>query len=259
MSDPDPLTSALERFLAADGELPRSPGFLRLVRKNPDLAGRFAGLPDGPPADDLEDRLRWAHARWEAGQPVDVAFASRLEAEAQGHPRAWVPAVRLHVGVSETRERRARAELSDQDLPYVPPGELHPLAVEVLGAGERVLTALHHDWLRRLTGWVAEALLADAAACGFWFWPVLRSLDDRALSGPLRKTAWIRRGAPGAAGMAVAYRGRLGLPIATDFARLSTTEAAVAAIALLSDRRGAGGGLSPEPLRENPSERDPQG
>ncbi len=249
MSDPDLLTPALDRFLAAGEELPRSPGFLRLIRKHPELAARFARLPE--PADDLEAQLRWAHARLEAGHPVDQSLAARLEAEAQGHPRAWVPAVRLHVAVSEARERRARAELSDQDLPYVPPGELHPLAVEVLGAGERVLTALHHDWLRRLTGWLAEALLADAAACGFWFWPVLRSLDDRALSGPLRKTAWTRRGAPGAAGMAVAYRGRLGLPIATDFARLSGSEAAVAAIALLSDRRGAGGGavVSPDPVR----------
>ena len=133
-----------------------------------------------------------------------------LERRAEGDARWWVPAARLHMLASPDRERAARVALSGQDLPYVFPGELNPLQVEVLAAADRVLPALHVDWARRLAAFAAEALPQDIACVGLWFWPHLRVLDERHLVRALARLRLPRGAAPGAAGLAAAYRHRLG-------------------------------------------------
>jgi hypothetical protein len=147
-----------------------------------------------------------------------------------------VPAARIHVLTSEPRERAARMALSDQDLPYVFPGELHPLMVEILAVGDRALTALHVDWMRKLSGWVVEALALDLRCAGLWFWPHLRFLSEKRLALTLRKLVRLRRGRPGSRGLVVAYHHKVGAPWEHLMVGLNSVEAFHAAVAMASDR-----------------------
>ncbi|HCH63642.1 MAG TPA: hypothetical protein DFR83_12620 [Deltaproteobacteria bacterium] len=121
-----------------------------------------------------------------------------------------MPAARVHLLTSVDREREARAALSQSDLPYVFPGELDPRMVNVLAGGDRVMAALHIDWMRKVTRWMGDAGLADARAVGFWFWPHLRYLAGGQLSKPFARLLRGRRLPVGAKGMMVTYNARIG-------------------------------------------------
>lgn len=232
----------------------RHPSVLRLVRRLPalrtavapsldsPLEHALAGLGDAPdvlPQDDLSHAIFSAVATLDAGGEVAPAVARELEARAEGDPVWWVPAARVHLLCSGEREREARAALSVQELPYALPGELTPLAVHVLAGGDRVLTALHVDWLRKITRWVGDAILADARALGFWFWPHLRYLSGGQLKKPLARHLKVRRAPVGGRGMVLAYRARVGLSVHKELAALAPAEQAVAAVAIASDRPDA--------------------
>ena len=227
------------------------PAALRLARRVPRLQPTLdrllldpvqrglAGL--GPPpvpgaAGDLGQRILSLQALTDGGGSPPLALARALEAEAQGDPRWWVPAARLHVLASEERERSARMALSDQDLPYVYPGELHPLMVEVLAVGDRVLTALHVDWMRKLTAWAADVLVLDVRQLGLWFWPQLRYLSERRLSAPLASLERVRRGQPGSRGLVLAYQARIGKDPTGPLQRLDGADRFIAALAVASER-----------------------
>ncbi len=230
-----------------------SPAVLRLARRLPAVRSQLdailsdpfaraeAGL--GPPvaASSLAERIRMGLLRVELGTDLPSADEARQwEAEAAADPVWWVPAARLHVLVSIERERQTRAALSEGELPYVFPGELHPRSVDVLAGGDRVLTALHVDWLRKVTRWVGDTAGADARAVGFWFWPHLRYLAGGQLKKPFKKLLRTRRLAPGAYGMAVAYHHRIGQSWEELIDRLSPEDRYVAAIAISSDHPDAG-------------------
>ena len=159
----------------------------------------------------LQDRIRISVARMDQGLPNDPAIMADLESEAQasGDVHLWLTAARLHVLSSPAREASARMALSDQVLPYVFPGEVDERMVHVLSAGERVLPALHVDWIRKLTTWLAPVLQLDCQHGGLWFWPVLRALDEGKLLRPLQKLAQVRL-PPAGFGLAAAYCRRLG-------------------------------------------------
>lgn len=230
-----------------------TPAVLRLARRLPEVRAALApvltqplqraeaGLGPVPDPTDLPTALRCGLLRIELHDaPPTAADGQRLEAEAHGDETWWVPAARLHVLVSEDRERQARAALSESELPYVFPGELHARSVDVLAGGDRVLTALHVDWLRKVTRWVGDAAVADARCVGFWFWPHLRYLAGGQLKKPFKKLLRTRRLPPGAYGMAVAYHHRIGQPWEPLLTRLSPEDRFVAAVAIASDRPDAG-------------------
>lgn len=233
-----------------------SPGILRRARKVPQLQAALDGLLERPswralaglepgapaPGDASEDDLWFAVAALDAGRAPAPDQARALAAAHAEDPELCVPALRLWVWTDPARENRARAALSEQDLPYVFPGELHPLSIELLASADRVMTALHVDWMRKLTGWSADALPADARARGFWFWPHLRFLDEKRLAGPLRKLGRIRRAPPGAQGMALAYQHRIGMDVQRAFDRAAPAERFVCAVGVASDRARAGTG-----------------
>lgn len=235
----------------------RFPSFLRLARQVPALrpaldAGldrpvdrALAGLAPPPAAappganlsgDALGEAILAEQARADGGGALEPALAERLEAAAAGHPVWWVPAARLAVLASPARERAARMDLSDFELPYVYPGDLHPRLVAVLAVGDRVLASLHVDWMRKLTEWAADALSADLRQRGLWFWPHLRAMDEKKLAIALDALPPLRRAGPGARGLALAYRARIGLPVAAAAAALDPLEQAVLAVAIASDR-----------------------
>lgn len=179
------------------------------ARSHASIDGAQMGIGPAPAAPQaLAERVRAA----QAGADLSIAELAELEAEAEAadQPHLWVSAARVHALASPAREASARRALSAQELPYVFPGELDPLMVDVLAAGEKVLPALHVDWVRKLTGWIAPALALDCKHLGLWFWPVLRSLDPGRLSRPLDRLAADDLCA-GGRGVVVIYAERLGV------------------------------------------------
>ena len=152
-----------------------SPAAMRLARRVPSMASTLdavladpldralAGVGPVPEVDptDVRAAVLAGQACADGGGALDPAAMAALEDAARGDAQWWVPAARLHVLSSESREREARMSLSEGDLPYVFPGELNPMMVDALAVGDRVLTALHVDWMRKLTGWIADALVVD--------------------------------------------------------------------------------------------------
>ncbi|HCH61877.1 MAG: hypothetical protein CL927_11145 [Deltaproteobacteria bacterium] len=230
-----------------------SPGMLRLARRVPVVRDHLEGiLTDpydraeaglAPPIEgrSLSEHIRMGLLRAELGLSLpSAADAKAWETEAEPDPTWWVPSARLHVLASIDRERQTRAALSEAELPYVFPGELHARSVDVLAGGDRVLTALHVDWLRKVTRWVGDTAVADARALGFWFWPHLRYLAGGQLKKPFKKLLRTRRLPTGAYGMAVAYHHRIGQDWEGPLKRLSPEDRYVAAVAIASDHPDAG-------------------
>ena len=90
-------------------------------------------------------------------------------------------------------------------------------------------------YLRKVTTWLAPALLLDCKHMGLWFWPVLRSLDVGKLSRPLQKLAQSTLPV-GGYGLAAAYSRRLGLDHDASLLQAGTEgDARVAALAILGD------------------------
>ena len=222
---------------------------LRLLRRLPEWSSRMepfvkgpieralAGL--GPPPEasgDLHSRVRIALASSDSGVVNDTAAMRQLEMEAEssGDPHLWLTAARLHVEASPAREAEARMALSDQVLPYVFPGEIDARMVHVLSAGERVLPALHVDWVRKLTTWLAPTLSLDCKHGGLWFWPVIRILDAGKLKRPLMKLANVRL-PPGGYGLASVYCRRIGLEGDPLLVVGQQVDQRIAALAFLGD------------------------
>ena len=202
-----------------DGTL--SDAALRLARQVPSLASSLSGLPLDPiqralagvapaelsPQSPLADRVRLGIA---LGSELDPRTAAALESEALGDDVWWVPAARLHAQVSLDRERSGRMALSDQNLPYVFPGELHPLQIDIFAVGEKVLPALHVDWVRKLTSLAAQAIDQDCQVLGLWGQPLLGILEERVLVRAIQRIRRSRRMPPGARGLAAMYLEALG-------------------------------------------------
>lgn len=194
----------------------------------------LAGLSAPPStADSLTDRVRIAVA---AGSQMGAGALGDLEDEARasGDAHLWVTAARQHAMVNLGREAAARMSLSEQSLPYVFPGEIDEVMVDLLAVADRVLPALHVDWVRKLTTWIAPVLASDCRALGMWFWPVLGALDGGKLSRPLIKLAQVPLG-PGGAGLALAYSMRIGLEPEGLTAKCEELDHRIVALARLGD------------------------
>ena len=227
MAEGGVVEDALLREALSGGWCPENDAERRLVRRVPwivdaldsrvvnevDRAVLGLGSVD-PSGRTLSDRIRLAVAEADGGGSGEVVVLSELEEQAleSGDPALIIPAARLHAQVNIGREASARMSLSEQSLPYVFPGDVHPLMIDVLSCGERVLPALHVDWLRKLTTWLAPAVMADCSQLGLWFWPVLDVLDARKLGSELQKTAR-RTLCPGGRGLMAAYGARIGVTL----------------------------------------------
>ena len=237
----------IEAWVSGGGR-PQSDLELRLVRRISGLAETLgdrikdpidralAGL-DSPPemVGSLRQRVRIAVAG--GGDSKDALGALEDEARAGSEPSLWVMAARCHAAANLGREAAARMSLSNQSLPYVFPGEIDPMMVDLLAVGERVLPALHVDWVRKLTTWVAPALAPDCHAMGLWFWPVLAALDANKLSRPLKRVAESPM-APGGRGLAVVYGQRIGIDMSASVQSLGDIDKRIVALARLGDDSG---------------------
>ena len=222
---------------------------LRLLRRVPKWSTRLAprlvdpieralvGIEElAAGGDDLVSRVRIALSRADGGLPNDPGAMAQLEIEAQnsGDVHLWLTAARLHAQVSQQREAQARMAISDQVLPYVFPGEIDHTMAHILCAGERILPALHVDWIRKLTVWLAPAIAVDCKHGGLWFWPVIRSLDAGKLKRPLSKLATSRLPS-GGYGLAAAYSRRIGLDDSALLQAGDETDQRISMLAFLGD------------------------
>ena len=234
----------------AQGGTPETDIELRLMRRLPWLVQALDGrLKDGTkralaglnykeePELSKPERLRRAIARADGSEELNKEEMAELEEAFHGDERAWIPAARLHASVNLGREAAARMSLSEQSLPYVFPGDIHPMMVDVLACGERILPALHVDWLRKLTVWMAPVLVLDCAALGMWFWPVLSVLDANKLRRPLASLAG-QRLPSGGRGLAAAYAVRIGEDSAPLMAAATELDQRILDLVLLGDSGG---------------------
>ena len=138
-------------------------------------------------------------------------YCADLEARAQSDVRVWPLAARIHVAQSQERERQARLTLSVQQLPFSLPNSLDPIQVEVLASADRVLNALHVDWVRKLSIHVLDILALDCRCVGLWFEPLLDVLPESALRKSLRKISRSKKHNEGSRGLAAYYAWRLNM------------------------------------------------
>lgn len=240
------LDAVLDDFLSSPDRALLSPAALRLARSLPAVVESLAPLLEDP----LERALLGlgpAPQESELGRAVlsaisvvdgggTVAHAAELEARAQGDVSWWPLAAQAHAASSTRREQEGRMRLSVQDLPYVFPGELGQVVVDVLACGARVMPALHVDWARKLTDLAADALVLDCRVLGLWFWPALRSLSTERLVRPVGKLKRARRLPLGGLGMAAAYAFRVGAPWQVLLADAQPADSLLAALAIIGDR-----------------------
>jgi hypothetical protein len=181
----------------------------------------------------LEDRLRSGISGHV--YPIHELIEMEDEAKESGDSHLWVLAARLNAETNAGREAEARMTLSEQALPYVFPGELHPMMVDLLAIGERVIPALHVDWIRKITTWSGSALNSDCTRMGMWFWPILQCLDAGKLAKPLRRL--FSRSLPdGSKGLAASYAWRLGLDVSGEEPVLSEKDMRILALVRLGDQ-----------------------
>lgn len=239
--DPGVLGHAILRL---SRHVPEAQKFLDGHLSDP-LDRALAGLSKAPQEESsLKRRVLSGLAACDAGQAPRAEEAAALEKEALGDPDWWIHAARIHVIADIARERTARSRLADQNLPYVFPGELHPLMVDLLAAGDRVLPALHVDWTRKLSKWIAEDLIrVDCQRQAMWFWPVIGSMDPGRLVRPLARLAEGPKMPPGGMGLAAAYCHRSGAPGNLLLARCDAEDRLVLALARAgAERRDAQAG-----------------
>ena len=107
--------------------------------------------------------------------------------------------------VGDSIELEARRRISKQILPYVFPGELCELQVDVLAAGDRTLYVLHVDWMRKIADLTCQALYLDCQELGFWFGPLIQILPEKIFSKALKKIPRKKRLNRGSLGVSAYY------------------------------------------------------
>ena len=162
-------------------------------------------------AENIIEEVFLAWSWTEYGGSLEVDYCADLEARGKSNPSAWPLAARIHVHQSLEREKNARSLLSIQQLPFSLPNALDEVQVEVLASGDRVLNALHVDWVRKLAGHVLDALVLDCRYVGLWFEPILDVLPESSLRRALRKVPRLRKRQDGSLGLAAYYAWRLNM------------------------------------------------
>ena len=204
-------------------------GLLRLARNTPSVqdplaevvtaerrlllgSERLSGFPAGFSELSLVKQLRISRAWMAQGENLDQAVAAGLEkrAKMEADDALWVDATRVHVLSSNQRELQARIRLSQQDLPFVLPGEISDLQVDLLASGDRALHVLHVEWLKKLAELAFDTLPLDCRHQGFWFLPFLEVLPEKKFLRRIKRLARNKRLIGGGLGVAAFYNALLG-------------------------------------------------
>ena len=182
-----------------------------LLGKSP--IGEEAGLQES-----IEDAVWSAVAAVESGVLLDVARLAQLEQRsAEVDSVLHIEAAKVHVQCSMAREIQARQRLSEKSLPFVFPGEILPIHIELFAGGEKALHVLHVELLQKLGVILVDAIEIDCQYRGTWLLSLIEVLPEKKLkrkiqalsTSPTRKQQRVFTG--GGWGLLAAYAQRIGL------------------------------------------------
>ncbi len=170
--------------------------------------------------DDIESDIWFGRALLESGKSLNAQWLRSLEdrAEAQD-PILHIEAASLHVKASMEREMLSRQRLCSMEIPFVYPGDVLPLHVELFAGGEKALHVLHVELLRKLGMVIIDSLEQDCQHRGAWLLPLIEVLPERKLikqiqqltKSPSRKNQRLFAG--GGWGLLATYAHRIGLDV----------------------------------------------
>ena len=140
---------------------------------------------------------------------ISIDRAEELESFFEGSHEWWIHAARYHVSVSSKRENLARIRLSQGRIPFVFPGDLLPIHVEIIAAGKGIMSVLHADLNRKLSDLVLRVIPLDSKCLGVWLLPLLPVLNENVLKKHIRSL--LRRSKNNEAGIVSIYAHYMGL------------------------------------------------
>lgn len=160
----------------------------------------------------------WATSAYMAsGQTPTEEWLRDLEDRSSIDPVLQIEAAKLHVQGSMMREMQARQRLSEKSLPFVFPGEVVPLHIELFAGGEKALHVLHVELLQKLGKILVDSVEIDCQYKGTWLLQLIEVLPEKKLkrkihvlsTSPTRKQRRIFTG--GGWGLLAAYAQRIGV------------------------------------------------
>ena len=145
------------------------------------------------------------------GTAVDLGLLQSLEERAKFDPVLHIQAAALHVRGNPNREIEARKFLCNPVIPYVFPGDIDPIHIELFAVGDRVLHVLHVDWLRKMGEIAIGVLEEDCRNHGTWLLPFLEVLPERQLKKEILRLSKKSRLQGGGLGVLALYGNSLGM------------------------------------------------
>jgi hypothetical protein len=167
----------------------------------------------------LRNDIRISQAWVAAGNTLDPHFIQQLEERSVPHPLEHIATARLHVLSSSEREVQARMALSEQSIPYIFPGEIAPLHIEIFAVGDRALHVLHVEWLKKLSTVAIEALELDCQNKSAWLLPFLEVLPEKDMIREIKKLVRKKRFIGGGIGLLAFYGVKMGMDSAQLLSR----------------------------------------
>ncbi len=171
-------------------------------------------------SENLESDIWFARAWFENGNALNAEWLNRLEERAEAQdPILHIEAASLHVKASMEREMLSRQRLCSMEIPFVYPGDVLPLHVELFAGGEKALHVLHVELLRKLGMVIIDSLEQDCQQRGAWLLPLIEVLPERKFikqiqqltKSPSRKNQRLFAG--GGWGLLATYAQRIGLDV----------------------------------------------
>ena len=184
------------------------------------LGGEIELTLDQPTESNLEHLIWSARAKLENGDTLDTNWLNRLEATSESNPLLHIEAASLNVKASMSREMLSRQRLCSMEIPFVYPGDVLPLHIELFAGGEKALHVLHVELLRKLGMVIIDSLEIDCQHRGAWLLPLIEVLPERKFikqihkltKSPSRKNQRLFKG--GGWGLLATYAQRIGLDVA---------------------------------------------
>lgn len=172
-----------------------------------------------PTRDNLVQLIWSARAMLEQGVSLDEGWLNQLEDTATSEPLLHIEAASLHVKASMSREMLSRQRLCSMQIPFVYPGDILPLHIELFAGGEKALHVLHVELLRKLGIVIIDSLEIDCQHRGAWLLPLIEVLPERKFikeiqkltKSPSRKNQRLFKG--GGWGLLATYAQRIGLEV----------------------------------------------
>ena len=184
------------------------------------LLGEDIELELEQPNEENLERLIWlARSHVEQGKSIKDSWLQQIETIAVSKPLLHIEAASLHVKASMSREMLSRQRLCSMEIPFVYPGDVLPLHIELFAGGEKALHVLHVELLRKLGMVIIDSLELDCQHRGAWLLPLIEVLPERKFkkeiekltTSPSRKSQRLFKG--GGWGLLATYAQRIGMDI----------------------------------------------